>query len=60
MKKLKIFIACDTNDPSKLNKIKNSQTREIKVAYKIGLEFFLSPKGRYYLTKLKKKRYFLI
>ena len=60
MKKLKIFIACDTNDPSKLDKIiKNSQSKEIRVAYKIGLEFFLSPKGRNYLTKIKKKEIFL-
>ena len=60
MKKPKVFIACDTNNPRKLNKIiKNSQTREINLAYKIGLEFFLSPKGRNYLTKLKKKEIFL-
>ena len=60
MKKPKVFIACDTNNPRKLNKIiRNSQTREINLAYKIGLEFFLSPKGRNYLTKLKKKEIFL-
>ena len=60
MNKLKIFIACDTTNPEKINQIINqSQTKKIKISYKIGLEFFLSPKGRDYMSKLKNKEIFL-
>ena len=60
MNKLKIFIACDTNSPKKLIQIVNqSQTRKLKISYKIGLEFFLSPKGRSFISKLNKKEIFL-
>ena len=47
MKKSKIFIACDTTSPTKLTQIiKQSKTNKLKINYKIGLEFFLSLKGR--------------
>jgi orotidine-5'-phosphate decarboxylase len=60
MNKLKIFIACDTTSPKKLNQIINqSHTNKLKISYKIGLEFFLSPKGRNFISKLKKKEIFL-
>ena len=43
MNKPKIFIACDTSNPRKLNQIiKQSRIEELKISYKIGLEFFLS------------------
>ncbi|MDC1092868.1 orotidine-5'-phosphate decarboxylase [Pelagibacteraceae bacterium] len=60
MSKQKIFIACDTNSPLKLNKIINqSKTNKLNIGYKIGLEFFLSLKGRNFISKLKKKEIFL-
>ena len=60
MNKVKIFIACDTTNPKKLNQIINqSRTNKLKISYKIGLEFFLSPKGRNFISKLKKKEIFL-
>ena len=60
MKKLKIFIACDVSSPQKLKQIiKKTQTKKLKIGYKIGLEFFLSPKGRATILKLKKKEIFL-
>ena len=60
MKKPKIFIACDTTNPKELNDVINfSQTDKLKIGYKIGLEFFLSPNGRVFLSKLKKKQIFL-
>ena len=60
MKKPKIFIACDTANPKKLKQIINqSQTNQLQISYKIGLEFFLSPKGRSFVAKLKNKEIFL-
>ena len=60
MNKPKIFIACDTTNPKKLNQIiKQSRTSKLTICYKIGLEFFLSPKGRSYISKLKNKEIFL-
>ena len=54
MKKLKIFIACDVSSPKKLNQIiKKTQTKKLKIGYKIGLEFFLGPKGRATILKLQ-------
>ena len=50
----KIFIALDTSNIKKINKIiRVSQYQKQKIAYKIGLEFFLSPKGRNFLAKLE-------
>ena len=49
MSKPKIFIACDTRNPKTINKIiKQCKNNKLKVSYKIGLEFFLSKKGRIY------------
>ena len=60
MSKPKIFIACDTTSPKELNKIiKQSQTNKLNISYKIGLEFFLSPKGRNFISMLNKKEIFL-
>ena len=56
IKNKKIFIACDTNNISKVNKIiKYSKTKKLKIGYKFGLEFFNSKNGRYFVSKLKKK-----
>ena len=60
MIKNRIFIACDTNSPKKLNQIINrSKNTQLKISYKIGLEFFLSPKGRYFMAKQKREKFFL-
>ena len=57
-----IFIACDTSDPNKVNKIiKNTQfkIKGYRIGYKFGLEFFYSIKGRQFVSKLKNKIVFL-
>ena len=60
MNKVKIFIACDTKSPKKLSQIiKESRTNKLKLGYKIGLEFFLSPKGRNFISKINEKEIFL-
>ena len=52
----KIFIACDTNNISKVKKIiKLTQTKKLKIGYKFGLEFLNTKHGRYYVSKIKKK-----
>ena len=56
MKKNKIFVACDSNNISKVKKIINkTQSAKIKVGYKFGLEFLNSKNGRNFLSKLKNK-----
>ena len=56
MKKNKIFIACDSNNISKVKKIiSKTQSSKIKVGYKFGLEFLNSKNGRNFLSKLKNK-----
>ena len=56
MKMNKIFVACDSTDVSRVNKIiKETQNSKIKVGYKFGLEFLNSKKGRIFLKKLKNK-----
>ena len=56
MKINKIFVACDSTDVSRVNKIiKETQNSKIKVGYKFGLEFLNSKKGRIFLKKLKNK-----
>ena len=36
-----IFIACDTTKPTEVNKIiKSTETKDLKIGYKFGLEFF--------------------
>jgi orotidine-5'-phosphate decarboxylase len=56
----KIFIACDTVNIKKINQIINqSKTNKLKISYKFGLEFFLSPNGRNFISKIKNKEIFL-
>tara|TARA_E500000331_G_C17067921_1_gene631250 strand:+ start:24 stop:713 length:690 start_codon:yes stop_codon:yes gene_type:complete len=57
-----IFIACDSSDLKKVNKIiQNTQIKikGYKIGYKFGLEFFYSKKGRQFVSKLKRKIIFL-
>ena len=59
--KKKIFIACDTSSTKKLNQIiKNSKKEIFKIFYKIGLQFFFTKKGRYFISKLRGEEIFLI
>lgn len=54
MKKLKIFIACDTNKISEVKKIiSNSKTNKLDIGYKFGLEFFYAKGSREFVSKLK-------
>ena len=56
MKKNKIFVACDTNNISKVKEIiKKTQTLKLKIGYKFGLEFLNSKNGRNFLLSLKNK-----
>ena len=56
MKKNNIFVACDSNNISKINKIINkTQNSKLNVGYKFGLEFLNSKKGRPFLSKLSNK-----
>ena len=56
MKKYKIFVACDYAKISKIKEIINkTKTSKLEIGYKFGLEFFNSKKGRYFISKLKKK-----
>ncbi len=60
MKKLKIFIACDTTNIGRVKKIINqSKTNKFKVGYKFGLEFMNSKKGRQFVSTLKNKIIFV-
>ena len=60
MKKLKIFIACDTTSLAKVKRIINqSKTNKIKIGYKFGLEFMNSKKGRQFVSLLKNKIIFV-
>ena len=60
MKKKRVFIACDTNSVAKIkNIIAKSNNKKIKFGYKIGLEFFLSAKGRNFVSTIKNKEIFL-
>ena len=54
MKKNKIFVACDTNNISKVKEIiKKTQSSKLKIGYKFGLEFLNSKNGRNFLSSLK-------
>ena len=56
MKKIKIFVACDTNNIKKVKKIiKETQKSKINFGYKFGLEFLNSQNGRNFISKLKNK-----
>ena len=60
MIKPKIFIACDTKSSKKVTQIiRQTQNNKLRIGYKIGLEFFLSPQGRNFVSKLKNKEIFL-
>ena len=60
MKKIKIFIACDTSNLIKAKKIiQETKTNELKIGYKFGLEFMNSKKGRQFLSTLKNKIIFV-
>ena len=59
MKKNKIFVACDSANISEIKKIiKQTQNNKLKFGYKFGLEFLNSKKGRFFVSKLKKKNHF--
>ena len=52
----KIFIACDTNNISKVRKIiQHTKTKKLKIGYKFGLEFLNSKNGRSFISKIKSK-----
>ena len=60
MNKPKIFIACDTNNLTRIKKIINqTQSSKIKIGYKFGLEFMNSRNGRKFISKLKNKIIFV-
>jgi len=60
MKKTKIFIACDTTNLVKVNRIiKQSKSKRIIIGYKFGLEFMNSKKGRQFVSSLKNKIVFV-
>ena len=56
MKKNKLFIACDSNNISKVEEIINkTRNTKLDIGYKFGLEFLNSKKGRDFILKLKNK-----
>ena len=60
MKKIKIFIACDTKKLTKARRIINqSKTNKITIGYKFGLEFMNSKNGRKFISSLKNKIIFI-
>ena len=60
MKKIKIFIACDTTNLTKAKKVINqTKTNKIKIGYKFGLEFMNSKNGRRFIASLKNKIIFI-
>ena len=53
MKKNKIFIACDSTNISKIQKIiKETSNTELEIGYKFGLEFLNSKNGRNFISRL--------
>jgi len=60
MNKKKIFIAVDTDKISRAKKIiRDTQTKEIKIGYKFGLEFMNSKNGRRFISTLRNKIIFI-
>ena len=56
MNKNKIFIACDSKNIEKIKEIiKKTNSSELKIGYKFGLEFLNSKGGRNFISKLKNK-----
>ena len=59
MKKPKIFIACDTRSQKTIKKIiAQSQTNELEIGFKFGLEFLYTKNGRNFISKIKKNNIF--
>ena len=55
MKNKHIFVACDTSNLTKTKKIINqTNSKELKIIPKFGLQFFYSKSGRKYLEKFNK------
>ena len=55
MKNKHIFVACDTSNLNKIKKIINqTNSNQLKIIPKFGLQFFYSKNGRKYLEKFKK------
>ena len=58
--KKKIFIACDSTNIKELkNIIKNTQTNEINIGYKFGLELFNSKNGRKFISQIRNRNIWL-
>ena len=56
MKKIKIFIACDTTNLSKVKQIiQETQKSKLNFAYKFGLEFLNSKNGRKFIAGIRNK-----
>ena len=56
MRKIKIFVACDSTSIEKVEKIiKETNNSKIVFGYKFGLEFLNSKNGRKFISKLKSK-----
>jgi len=54
MKNKHIFVACDTSNLNKIKKIINqTNSNQLKIIPKFGLQFFYSKNGRKYLEKFK-------
>ena len=54
MKNKTIFVACDTSNPKKTNKIiKETRVKKLNIIPKFGLQFFYSKQGRKFLEKIK-------
>ena len=55
MKNKHIFVACDTSNLNKIKKIINqTNSNQLKIIPKFGLQFFYSKNGRKFLEKFKK------
>ncbi len=56
MKKIKIFVACDTTNLSKIKQIiQETQKSKLNFAYKFGLEFLNSKNGRKFIAGIRNK-----
>ena len=54
MRKIKIFIACDTTNISKVKKIiSQTKNNKLKIGYKFGIEFLNSKNGRKFVSRIK-------
>ena len=54
MKNRNIFVACDTSNIKKINKIiSQTRSKKLKIIPKFGLQFFYSKNGRKFLEKFK-------